>query len=52
MKLQKLRVYFSGNDLWEATSIKDGYDPEMGEASQNSGYPFARTWSFGVQVGI
>ncbi len=48
--LQKLRVYFSGDDLWEATSIQDGYDPEMGEASNSSGYPFARTWSFGVNV--
>lgn len=48
--LQKFRVYFSGDDLWEATSIQDGYDPEMGEASNSSGYPFARTWSFGVNV--
>lgn len=48
--LEKVRVFFSGNDLWEATSIKDGFDPEMGEASQNSGYPFCRTWSFGVNV--
>lgn len=48
--LQKVRVYFSGNDLWEATSIKDGFDPEMGEVSNNSGYPFCRTWSFGVNV--
>lgn len=52
IKLQKLRVYFSGNDLWEATSIKDGFDPEMGEASINSGYPFARTWSFGINIGF
>ena len=52
MKINKLRVYFSGNDLWEASSIKDGYDPEMGESSENSGYPFARTWSFGIQLGI
>ncbi|MGJ7030236.1 SusC/RagA family TonB-linked outer membrane protein [Niabella hirudinis] len=52
IKLQKLRVYFSGNDLWEATSVKDGFDPEMGEASINSGYPFARTWSFGINVGF
>ena len=49
-KLDKIRFYFSGNDLWEATSIKDGFDPEMGESSINSGYPFARTWSFGVNV--
>lgn len=52
VKLEKVRVFFSGNDLWEATSIKDGFDPEMGEVSNNSGYPFSRTWSFGVNVGF
>lgn len=52
VKLEKVRVFFSGNDLWEATSIKDGFDPEMGEVSNNSGYPFCRTWSFGVNVGF
>lgn len=51
-KLEKVRFYFSGNDLWEMVHIKDGFDPEMGETSQNSGYPFARTWSFGVNVGF
>lgn len=50
--LDKVRIYFSGNDLWETSSIKDGFDPEMGEASINSGYPFARTWSFGLNVGF
>ena len=50
VKIEKLRVYFSGNDLWEATSIRDGFDPEMGAASNTSGYPFARTWSFGLNV--
>jgi len=50
--LEKLRIYFSGNDLWEATSIKDGFDPEMGEVSQNVGYPFYRTWSMGLNVGL
>ena len=52
VKLEKVRVYFSGNDLWEMTSIKDGFDPEMGEVSQISGYPFYRTWSFGVNIGF
>lgn len=52
IKLDRVRVYFSGNDLWEATKIKDGYDPEMGETSQNSGYPFYRTLSFGINVGL
>lgn len=50
VKLEKVRFYFSGNDLWETSSIRDGFDPEMGAASNTSGYPFARTWSFGINV--
>ncbi|HTG56369.1 MAG TPA: hypothetical protein VL943_08885, partial [Niabella sp.] len=53
VKLDRVRVYFSGNDLWEKTTIKDGFDPEMGEASvDNNGYPYARTWSFGLNIGF
>jgi len=53
LKLEKVRVYFSGSDLWESVAIKDGFDPEMGEASvDNNGYPYARTWSFGLNVGF
>ncbi len=54
-KMSRVRVYFSGNDLWEATAIKDGFDPETGKNStdgDNAGYPFARTWSFGVNIGF
>lgn len=48
-KLDRLRIYFSGNDLWELTKIKDGFDPEFGESS-NSTYPYTRTWSLGLNV--
>ncbi|MDR0657557.1 MAG: TonB-dependent receptor, partial [Mediterranea sp.] len=47
--LSKVRIYFSGDDLWEWTKIKDGYDPEQGEAS-NSTFPFSRLLSFGVDI--
>lgn len=47
--MEGLRIYFSGNDLFEFTSIKDGWDPEFG-ASSNSSYPFNRTYSFGLNV--
>ena len=47
--IEKLRLYFSGNDLFEFTKVKDGYDPEFGE-STNSFYPFIRTWSFGLNL--
>ncbi|WP_026713210.1 SusC/RagA family TonB-linked outer membrane protein [Flavobacterium daejeonense] len=55
MKLDKVRFYFSGNDLWEASKIKDGFDPEAQDNAtdgENAGYPFGRTWSFGVNIGF
>jgi TonB-linked SusC/RagA family outer membrane protein len=61
-KLNRVRVYFSGNDLWELAKVRDGFDPEMGEASVDfstsdgrspgGGYPFSRTWSFGLNIGL
>ncbi|MDP4208681.1 MAG: TonB-dependent receptor [Bacteroidota bacterium] len=48
-KIDKLRVYFSGGDLFEFTTIKDGYDPEFQESS-DSNYPFLRTYSFGLDI--
>ena len=47
--LNKVRLYFSGDDLWEWTKVKDGYDPEFGEETNNS-FPFSRLLSFGVDV--
>lgn len=47
--INKLRVYFSGDDLWEWSKVKDGYDPEYGENSNNS-FPFSRLLTFGVDV--
>lgn len=49
LAISKLRVYFSGEDLWELTKVKDGYDPEHGEAS-NTTFPFSRLLSFGIDV--
>jgi hypothetical protein len=56
-KIQKLRVYFSGNDLWEKTNIRDGFDPEatrsVGRANGESGitrYPFYRFLTAGLNV--
>ena len=47
--INNLRVYFSGDDLWEWTKVKDGYDPEYGEAS-NSTFPFSRQLTFGLDL--
>ncbi|RNL82377.1 TonB-dependent receptor [Sinomicrobium pectinilyticum] len=47
--MDSFRLYFSGNDLFEFTSVKDGWDPEFGSSS-NSSYPFNRTYSLGLNV--
>jgi TonB-linked SusC/RagA family outer membrane protein len=49
IKTDRIRVYFSGNVLFELTSVKDGFDPERGESSDST-YPFFRTWSFGIDL--
>ena len=53
-KIDNLRIYFSGNDLFESTSLKDGYDPEASYNSNSSSasYPFMRTWAMGVKLSI
>jgi TonB-linked SusC/RagA family outer membrane protein len=47
--MEKVRVYLSGDDLWEWTKIKDGYDPEYGEQSNNT-FPFSRLLTAGVDI--
>ena len=48
--IQKLRVYISGNDVWEKSDILKVFDPEAGNNVGRNYYPFFRTWSFGVNV--
>jgi TonB-linked SusC/RagA family outer membrane protein len=48
--IQKLRVYVSGNDIWEKSDILKVFDPESGNNVGRNYYPFFRTWSFGVNV--
>lgn len=56
--ISALRVYISGNDLWEKTKIKDGWDPEAPRnviTTDNvtpyyGRYPFYRYLTAGVNV--
>lgn len=48
-EFDKIRVFFSGQDLWEASNLDDGFDPEYGSGSGNT-YPFTRIWALGVNV--
>jgi len=51
-KVQGLRVYVSGNDLWELTHVQDKWDPEQTNnvAGGSQRYPFYRLLTFGVNV--
>lgn len=49
--ISKLRVYASGSDLWEATIINDGWDPEATRTvSAAQRYPFNRYVTFGLNA--
>ena len=48
--VQKMRVYFSGQDLWEQTDVLDVFDPEVGNDASATDYPFYRSVSFGLNV--
>jgi hypothetical protein len=61
--VERLRFYFSGNDLWEVSHIRDGWDPEAtrnvantGDANNNnqstfsSRYPFYRNLTIGANI--
>lgn len=57
--LQSARLYVTGTDLWEATKIKDGWDPEAEArnpdntsqaASGVKRYPFTRNFTFGANL--
>jgi len=49
-KIQRLRVYFSGQDLWESTDVMSVFDPEVGNNVGATTYPFFRSYSFGLNV--
>ncbi len=50
--INKLRVYFSGDNLATATKLKSDYlDPEqMSSDSNGRVYPFSKTYSFGIDI--
>jgi TonB-linked SusC/RagA family outer membrane protein len=53
-KIQKVRIYVSGQNLAEISNVGAPLDPEMTEASLNNftgrTWPFLRSYSFGAQL--
>ena len=49
--ISRIRVYVSGNDLWEVSKINDGWDPEASrKVSGNGRFPFNRTCTVGLDL--
>lgn len=48
--INKLRVYFSGENLWTGTSLDKQFDPETISSNGGAAYPLSRTYSFGLSV--
>lgn len=49
--LSNARVYITGEDIWETTKLKDGWDPEAKRDAGGLGrYPFTRNWTFGLNL--
>jgi len=48
--IRNMRVYVSGQDLWEYTQVLDVFDPEVGNNVSATTYPFYRTISFGLNL--
>lgn len=52
MGVEHVRLYFSGEDLWESDKLPQGFDPEGLNGAWGAGkiYPFQRAYSFGLDV--
>jgi TonB-linked SusC/RagA family outer membrane protein len=48
--IREVKVYVSGQDLWESTKVLKVFDPEVGNDVSARTYPFYRTVSFGLNL--
>jgi len=48
--MQKVRVYFSGENLFTLTGLADQFDPETIGTRNGNGYPLSMTLSCGLSL--
>lgn len=48
--IQKLRVYVTGQDLFEISDMLEVLDPEVENEAPRGSYPFFRSWTLGLNV--
>lgn len=50
--IREMKVYISGQDLWESTKVLRVFDPEVGNGASATDYPFFRTVAFGINISL
>lgn len=48
--VERLSIFFSGEDLYSFDHLENGLHPEAGNTSRGWTYPFMRKFSFGIQL--
>lgn len=48
--ISKMRVYFSGENLWTGTGLVDQFDPETIGTNNGNAYPLQRIYSVGLSL--
>ena len=48
--IRDMKIYVSGQDLWESTKVLKVFDPEVGNDVSATTYPFYRSIAFGLNV--
>jgi TonB-linked SusC/RagA family outer membrane protein len=49
---REIKVYVSGQDLWESTKVLPVFDPEVGNNVSATAYPFYRSVAFGLNISL
>ncbi|MCO4292699.1 SusC/RagA family TonB-linked outer membrane protein [Solitalea sp. MAHUQ-68] len=50
MRINALKLYLSGQNLFTITKYPDGYDPELPEVSRGANYPQVKVYTLGLDV--
>ncbi len=48
--LERVRVYFSGENLWTGSKMPSQFDPETVGRNDGNGYPLSKTYAFGLSI--
>lgn len=48
--VERIRIYATGEDIWEHSNMLSVFDPEIGNKANRNIYPFFRTWTIGLNL--